>query len=88
MKGDTEKETSVHLKEDGEIIITETETTTWEAAIDELENAVWLRETPAGLIASALHGGRAKGFHIAISDISTANIRTALEKARSDEEAA
>lgn len=52
------------------------------ASPEQLENAIWLRENKAGLIASALHGGQAKGFHIAISDIPTTDIRTILENTK------
>lgn len=40
-----------------------------EATLDQIENAINLRENRAMLIASALHGGHAIGFHVAISNI-------------------
>lgn len=59
---------------DGKIVLT----TSKPATERELENAIWLRQNRAGLMASALHGGKADGFHIAISDIKTEDIQAAL----------
>jgi hypothetical protein len=52
---------------------------TWTATRAQLENALWLRRVRSGLLASALHGGNAKGFDIAIDPlISTRDIERAL----------
>ena len=33
--------------------------------VEELQNALWLRETPAGMFAAAFGGGRAPGYALA-----------------------
>jgi hypothetical protein len=48
------------------------------APADELWNAIWLREHPATIIASAMHGGHAKGYALAVSHVSTDAIRARL----------
>lgn len=70
------KETPVVTVENNLVYIT----TKRLASTPELENALWLRQNHAGLIASAFHGGHAEGFHIAISDVTTEQIEAALKE--------
>jgi hypothetical protein len=47
--------------------------------VEELQNALWLRETPSGMFAAVFGGGRALGFALAMdSSITTEQIEAAL----------
>lgn len=71
------KTTHTAMIESGKIAVTTTSTTTETATIEQLKNALWLRRTPAAMLASALHGGHAAGFAIAMSDLKTSEIEAA-----------
>jgi hypothetical protein len=56
-----------------------------QATLEELENAIWLREHPVRLLASAFHGGHADGFLIAAEeDITTEIIQKAIDEMKGE----
>src|SRR5687767_11722758 len=74
-----EETREVETRQTGDGRLWRVETRSRPYTLAELENALWLRETPSGLLASAFHGGHAEGFDLAISKVTTGEIRAAVE---------